>query len=185
MIFQYASLLGGSIRLVRFHPTSTPLNIHLILEHQERYFENNVHYKALTYESHDETGEMKEITLQGRTKLIPRTLWRALSALLLLLVDEHHDTSGRFWVDYVCVNQRDDAERLVHQRRISEIYASADEVLLWLGSGRFDAEVKSWRDSNAFQSIVERLQLQRAKKVTLLTEKSILESEQTDPHSAL
>lgn len=193
MIFQYAHLLKGSIRLVRFHPNSTPASIHLTLEHQERYPEKNVHFTALAYNFQASDGEMQDITLQGRTKLIPRTLWQALSALV-----EHHDTSGRFWIDYVCVNQRDEVEIKTHKSLLPSIYASADEVLLWLGSadtlaGAERGEVANATDtafsapkvSAISQSTVERLQLQHAHKLTLFSGKTLTPARQAEVQSAL
>lgn len=199
MIFQYAQLPKGSIRLVRFHPNSTPASIHLTLEHQERYVDKNVHYTALAYETKERNSDMKDITLQGRTKMIPQPLWQALSALVA-----HHDTSRRFWIEYVCVNQGDDAEKLAHKTSLSRIYASADEVLLWVDSGDTIAEaerekasspnsllpeaesaLKSLKESNGFRSTLERLQLQHARKVTLFSGPSLIEARTADVNSTL
>lgn len=192
MIFQYAHLLKNSLRLVRFHPNSTPSSIHLILEHQDRYFDKDVHYNALAYVPQGSAVEFKDITLQGRTKLVPSNLWYALSALV-----ESHDISGRFWVEYVCVNQRDEAEKARHRRDLEGIYRAADEVLVWMGfkgaevgdvaspSSELGTLLRSPRDSSAFQHALEHLHLQQAKEVTLFSGKPLLDARQSDPHSAL
>lgn len=200
MLFQYAHLLKGSIRLVRFHPDTTPSSISLTLEHESRYSDRNVHYTALAYEPQEPGGEMSEVLLQGRSRRVPRTLWQALSALV-----EHHDTGGRFWIDYVCVNQNNEAEKMDHQARLSSIHASADQVLLWLGyenavtGARQDNEargsgehpsgnemaVSSTKPLAISDTTLERLQLQQARKIVLIQGNALTEVRKGDPHSAL
>ncbi|CZT18583.1 uncharacterized protein RCC_04427 [Ramularia collo-cygni] len=197
MIFQYAHLLKGSIRLARFHPDSTPARISLTLEHEQRYADRNVHFTALAYEPQASDAEMSEILLQGRTRRVPQRLWQALSALV-----DHHDTSGRFWIDYVCINQNNEAEKHDHKSRLADIHASADEVLLWLGVDHDVAgaepdmapncsDVPSYRSGISTGSqtisphIIERLQLQQAKKVVLIQGEMLAEVWRNDPHSAL
>lgn len=41
---------------------------------------------------------------------------------------------GALWVDAVCVNQNDDAEKQRQVSMMSEIYSSAEEVITWLGN---------------------------------------------------
>lgn len=200
MIFQYAHLLKGSIRLVRFHPDSTPASISLTLEHEAKYQDHNVHFTALAYEAAKSGGEMKDVLLQGRTRRVPRTLWQALSLMV-----QHHDTSGRFWIDYVCVNQNNEAEKLDHKARLPSIYASADKVLLWLNSGdtvagaerdvvangsdshssEFKMSLESTKNSNDTRSTVEKMQLQQAQRILLLQGSSLVELRKSDPQSAL
>jgi hypothetical protein len=128
MLFQYANLSAGSLRLVRFRPSSASNDIHLVLEHQDRYYDDDVHYSVLAYDESN-MGEMKSVMLQGRTKLVPLSLWEALNAMF-----EYHDTSGRFWIDFVSINMKDDEEKRIHDAQLPNIYAAADQVLVWLGT---------------------------------------------------
>jgi len=56
------------------------------------------------------------------------------------------DKSRAFWVDAVCINQGDKAERSRQVQIMPEIYSNATQVLVWLGCG---AE----GDSRAFSSL--------------------------------
>lgn len=127
MLFQYAQIAKDTIRLLRFHPRSTPTDLHLTLEHQARYFEEGAHYTVISYVP--EGSESKSVVLNGRTRLVPATVHEALSCIF-----EHHQTSSRrYWVDALCINQRDEAERREQSRQIARIHSSADEILAWLG----------------------------------------------------
>lgn len=128
MLFQYAQLAQDSIRLVEFHPSSTPSDIHLTLSHQSRYFDESSHYIAIWYPSEGPDMERKTITLNGRTRTVPSTAWDALSA-----ISEHRDRGHKYWIDAVCINQVDEAEKRMHSQQMDRIYSSAEEVYVWLG----------------------------------------------------
>ncbi|KAF7195287.1 Heterokaryon incompatibility protein 6, OR allele [Pseudocercospora fuligena] len=126
MLFQYTYLARGAIRLVRFHPRSTPSDIHLTLEHQENYSSGELPYTVLSYpHSKDES---KSLTLHGRTRMVPAPVWDALSAIQV-----HGDAEDRYWVDAICVNQRDETEKQEHAAQMEQIYSSAHKVLAWCG----------------------------------------------------
>jgi hypothetical protein len=39
------------------------------------------------------------------------------------------------WVDAICINQKDDAERNAQVKRMADIYNRASNVCVWLGVG--------------------------------------------------
>ena len=45
----------------------------------------------------------------------------------------HPEKVERIWIDGLCINQRDLAEKEVVVKRMRDIYSSASEVLVWLG----------------------------------------------------
>lgn len=54
------------------------------------------------------------------------------------------------WIDAICINQYDDEEKAVLVSRMTEIYSTATETLVWLGD---DAEVSSaleWLDTGSW-----------------------------------
>ncbi|KXS98607.1 hypothetical protein AC578_4323 [Pseudocercospora eumusae] len=126
MLFQYTYLARGAIRLVRFHPRSTPSDIHLTLEHQENYVDGEPPYTVLSYNHSEE--ESKSLTLHGRTRMVPAPVWDALSAIQV-----HGDAQDRYWVDAICVNQRDENEKQEQTAQMEHIYSSAHKVLAWCG----------------------------------------------------
>ncbi|KJX95866.1 hypothetical protein TI39_contig954g00008 [Zymoseptoria brevis] len=185
MLFQYANLAAGSLRLVRFHRSSISSNIHLVLEHQDRYYDEDVHFSVLAYDGSN-TSDLKSITLQGRTKLVPRSLWEALNGMF-----DFHDTMGRFWIDYVSINMKDDEEKRLHQAQLPRIYASADRVLAWVDStdGTFEkafadvstqavgtearkAALEVLRSEESVKAVLDTPAMRSAKKIVLVCGKS-------------
>jgi hypothetical protein len=47
----------------------------------------------------------------------------------------HSNQQMTLWVDAICINQKDDAERNVQVKRMAEIYNQASNVCVWLGVG--------------------------------------------------
>lgn len=47
--------------------------------------------------------------------------------------------SGYVWVDALCINQKDPAERASQVLRMGEIYSEAKEVVVWLGFGTIES----------------------------------------------
>lgn len=137
MLFQYAQLAQDSIRLVEFHPSSTPSDIHLTLSHQSKYFDGAAHYSAIWYEAGDANSARKTVTLNGRTRTVPSTAWDALSTIV-----EHHGNDNKYWIDAVCINQQDEAEKNSHRRQFSRIFSSAEKVFVWLGRENADESTK-------------------------------------------
>jgi hypothetical protein len=185
MLFQYASLTAGAIRLVRFHQSSTSGGVHLVLEHQDRYFDGITPYSVLAYHQND-ASDLKPITLQGRTKLVPSTLREALDAMYA-----YHNTSGRFWIDFVSINMKDDEEKNSHFAQLSRIYAAADKVLAWIGPADGSTEkqfakckdqqpenedskaaLEALRSKDSVKDLLNQPAMESAKKIVLVCGKS-------------
>ncbi|KAK4610109.1 hypothetical protein CLAFUW4_14203 [Fulvia fulva] len=126
MLFQWSRLEAGTIRLVRFLPYSTPSNLYLALEHRFGYWEEAVQYKALSYVHGDHTNR-KSVTLAGRSFMITANLYAALAA-----VYARGEGDCWLWVDQLCMNHQNIAEKNSQVAQMGSIYASADKVLAWL-----------------------------------------------------
>ncbi|KAK4493825.1 hypothetical protein PRZ48_015010 [Zasmidium cellare] len=129
MLFQYAQLARDSIRLIKIDPSSSAVDIHLTLSHQNRYFEKPARYTAIWYPAATPDAERKPVTLNGRTRTLPLEAWNVLSAIC-----EHHDRDDSYWIDAVCINQQDEAEKRFHLQQLENIFSSANKVILWLGA---------------------------------------------------
>ncbi|KAF2820972.1 heterokaryon incompatibility, partial [Ophiobolus disseminans] len=71
----------------------------------------------------------REIELDGCLMLVSQNL---LDALVELQADE--STSQKlFWIDAICINQRDIAEKSTQVQMMGDIYRRASEVIAWLG----------------------------------------------------
>ncbi|KAK6438856.1 hypothetical protein LTR95_004940 [Oleoguttula sp. CCFEE 5521] len=91
----------------------------------------SIPYEALSY-CWGEFSEAVEISCDDVPFFISPSLWTALQRVRL--------TSGErtLWVDAVCVNQHDIAERSQQVSIMKRIYANASRVLVWLGPGDGD-----------------------------------------------
>ena len=125
MLFQYTHIDAQSIRLVRFHRNTTSSDVHLVLEQQNRYWEDAVHYISLACISKDD--EKDSVTLNGRSRLVPLAVKQALKHLF-----EHDARAGRYWVSSVCINHGNEAEKEQQYSQKSRIYSSADKLIIWL-----------------------------------------------------
>lgn len=70
----------------------------------------------------------KAITMNGRHGyLITKSLWRALQRV------RQNDKAMRLWVDAVCIDQADRAEKSVQVANMGRIYAGAQQVCVYFG----------------------------------------------------
>lgn len=94
--------------------------------------------------------------------------WDALRA-----VWKGHQEDERFWLESLCVNHGDAYEVKEQNRQWSSIYASADEVLLWLASGgrdESDGRDLARKAATYIRQAVDHEALRNAKKVLLLSD---------------
>ena len=83
-------------------------------------------YEALSYAWGDPT-PVNDILLDGRSFKVTLSAWDALKAL-------RHKISPRvLWIDAICINQTDLAERSEQVKLMGAIYKKASSVRVWLG----------------------------------------------------
>ena len=83
-------------------------------------------YKAVSYVWGDPTLRYP-IYVNGKLLLITKSLNSLLSEL------ENNKSSSALWIDAICINQSDDAEKTDQVQRMAKIYRKATKVLAWLG----------------------------------------------------
>ncbi|KAI9157921.1 heterokaryon incompatibility protein-domain-containing protein [Paramyrothecium foliicola] len=119
-------------RLLRILPSidpSSPVDCrleHVLLE------AGDVSYEALSY-TWGSGHKTHAITLDGR----PFPVTSNLMAALLRLRYQEHDRY--LWVDAVCINQNDIAERSREVLRMLLIYQRAEQVVVWLGDQSYNS----------------------------------------------
>jgi hypothetical protein len=86
-------------------------------------------FEALSY-TWGEAGDEKSIIVNGISKKVSKNLEEALRALRDL---EETRLGMRYWVDSLCINQKDEEERNKQVKRMREIYGRARAVIVWLG----------------------------------------------------
>ena len=100
--------------------------LQMSLEHAPRYL-------ALSYAWG--RAERNRVIIVNNLKFrIPKNLYEALFALRPSL------SPFLLWVDYICINQEDEAEKAWQVCMMCDIYAQADRVLAWMGPGDPESE---------------------------------------------
>jgi hypothetical protein len=125
-------------------------------------FDRKPTYKALSY-TWGGSGLTSRITLSGHPLAITNNLEEALRMIRRPAEDMV------VWVDAVCINQADNAERTQQVQLMRQIYQSADEVIAWLGTvygvnwrGLWSEELLVWhgdqRDAATVDAIMRNLE---------------------------
>lgn len=70
----------------------------------------------------------RKITCDGQAIYVGENLYDALRVLT------QKDTSVEYWIDAICINQQDVAERNAQVPLMDEIYQQASRVVVWLGT---------------------------------------------------
>jgi len=151
VLYQYSPLPGSrDIRLLRFlkadtTPTCTFIQISL---------DKSPPYLALSYTWG--SGFPKHVIhVDGKELTVGENLYAALKVL------QHSRTTIRYlWVDAICINQTNLAERSQQVGLMNAIYRCAERVVVWLGSEADDSDfaietIRRWSKEipkNAFAS---------------------------------
>ncbi|KAE9368696.1 hypothetical protein N431DRAFT_512956, partial [Stipitochalara longipes BDJ] len=120
------------IRLIQLHPgkTNEIISFELIERHLDEAFE----YRALSYVWGD-TSHREEVTCCGRSMSVTSNLHGALRRMRSTY------PSGLLWADAICINQTDTIEKTSQVQMVTEIYARAQLVLIWLSEEDIDDEL--------------------------------------------
>ncbi|KAI1271132.1 hypothetical protein F5Y07DRAFT_35126 [Xylaria sp. FL0933] len=135
--FTYSRLGPGELRLLR--PVSIRDGTFISLEIKHFTRNRAPQYAALSY-TWGEGDETDMILLDERKFPVRRNLWSALNYLGL---NAYHSKAQYLWVDAICINQEDVAERNAQVSVMDEIYKNACYVSIWLG---LDPRVELYRD---------------------------------------
>ncbi|KAK2743174.1 heterokaryon incompatibility protein [Colletotrichum kahawae] len=81
---------------------------------------------------------VQHIILNGHQFPVGPNLFQAL---LHLRPNERIRQGFKLWIDAICINQEDIAERSAQVGRMRDIYAAAWQVVIWLGPGADDSEL--------------------------------------------
>lgn len=129
------------IRLIQIVPGSGP--IELTLNTYE--LSEDLNYVALSYEWASGEDPM-EISINGTAVFIFQNLWTALKNLREIQLNRSEDqvfgeTAPEFWIDAVCINQADDAERGHQVAMMGRIFFRASRTIAWVGPERDDSAI--------------------------------------------
>ena len=119
------------IRLVLLEHGEPGIDIKCRLIHTT--LRNHPAYKALSY-CWGEVKDLETIDIDGYVFNIGPNLRAALQSI------RHLEESTYLWVDAICINQEDIAERNYQVPIMHEIYHQAVQVIVWLGKKSFDSD---------------------------------------------
>ncbi|KAI1768878.1 HET-domain-containing protein [Hypoxylon sp. FL1150] len=137
--YQYRLLHPGEIRLIKLLPGCLGGGLQCELLHVPS--PDSQSYEAISYVWG--TNEKTHAITVGNARIrITANLYQALCHI------RQHSTECILWADAICINQVDTQERNHQVKSMAQIYSSASEVLIWLGSRQDDVEL-------AFQIILQ------------------------------
>ncbi|KAI1734809.1 hypothetical protein F4680DRAFT_330937 [Xylaria scruposa] len=132
-----------TIRLIELSPgdfSTLPIHCQLV----ERELTPSLSYKALSYSWRgDEVASDVAILCNSKPIYISANLHAALRRL------RTPNAVVRIWVDAICINQQDKAERAYQVGMMRDIYQNSNEVLIWLGESGPDDDMGDWILENA------------------------------------
>jgi hypothetical protein len=123
--YPYETLMPQMIRLIELAPSRAKED-EVICSLYQRHFEQNPTYEALSYAWGDAT-KTRQIIVNGKPFRATENLEKALRQL------RYADKPRLLWVDAICINQKDVAERNNEVKRMTRIYENAERVIAWLG----------------------------------------------------
>ncbi|KAJ9607322.1 hypothetical protein H2200_008395 [Cladophialophora chaetospira] len=125
--YQPLDITSDHVRLVTILPKRMEKSIHLSLE------QVSIHHIDGQYEAISYTWEPKlpyrHVMVDGRQLRVGYNIWRFLKHCR-----DTNLTKARLWIDAICINQDNDAEKNDQVARMGHIFESASRVLIWLGS---------------------------------------------------
>lgn len=121
----YKPLPERNIRLLKFANKDTD-DDSIICTLHSALLEDAGTYHALSY-VWGPPDDTKTVIVNGETTAVTQNLWSALFSL------RHDHPTLPIWIDQLCINQADAAERSVQVAMMGMIYSSAARVLAWLG----------------------------------------------------
>lgn len=113
-----------SIRLAILQPGDRDDPIRIQLKHTT--FAEKPKYESLSY-TWGRASHVKEIEINDTVIPVRRNLERALQHFRM------KDQERVLWIDAICINQTDDAEKSWQVKLMADIYRRARRVLVWLG----------------------------------------------------
>ncbi|KAJ4111466.1 hypothetical protein NW768_011820 [Fusarium equiseti] len=131
--YQPLNELRDCTRLLRIEPAKDDDPIACTLS--EVAFCDRPKFDALSYMWGDEKAK-HNITVNGVDYDVRQNLWDALHYL------RKHAPDVDYWIDAICINQRDGDERNRQVRMMHHIYFRAQTVVVWLGKSYADFETE-------------------------------------------
>lgn len=120
-----------AIRMIQLLAGEADDPIHIRLSHHP--LRDLPECKVLSYVWGPEDRE-QDIVCEGKILKVTPNLLEVLRRLRhRILKSEHDDQMGLLWIDAICINQDDLAERSQQVQLMTDVYKNAERVLVWIG----------------------------------------------------
>ncbi|KAH7066384.1 heterokaryon incompatibility protein-domain-containing protein [Paraphoma chrysanthemicola] len=126
--FTYSSLAEGSIRLLVSSESDDPDGYSWSLR-VARLDDEDLQFDALSYVWGSQV-DTYPIIVDGKCARVHHNLYTALPYLVKHMKE---DGDRPIWIDAICINQEDEAEKFEQIARMHKIYGQAETVWAWLG----------------------------------------------------
>lgn len=132
-MFTYVGLPDPTkqFRLLSFDSTSTSDLVSCRLETYD--IDNSPPYYAISY-VYGNPATVDTVLVNGDEAKVNHNCWHALNQV------RSNDSAGLFWVDSLCINQSDLAEKSLQVHRIAAIFSNAHEVWACFGAASDDSD---------------------------------------------
>lgn len=146
-LYSELPLMGSQVRILTVEPggygetARTKLRVGYLLHESGALLLGDtypVQYQALSYRWGSEGEPTVEISRNYWSLFIGESAFQALAHL------RHDWQPVNVWIDAICINQEDFTEKAVQVPRMRDIYANAEEVVVWLGQG--DQQIRDLLD---------------------------------------
>ncbi len=129
----YHPLQPREIRVISLVPGNWDDRLQCTLETVS--LDDNPSYETLSYVWGDPEAQKKPIFLQDQHFQVTPNLESALRHL------RHKDLERTIWIDAICINQEDKAERAMEVGKMRFIYARTSHLIIWVGGESKDSNL--------------------------------------------
>lgn len=129
----YAPLPDRHIRLLTVASRSSTPSPNLSCTLRSASLNDAGNYNALSY-VWGQAASGRTVEANGETAEVTDNLWSALMHL------QQDDEDAVLWIDQLCINQHDPAERARQVAMMGEVYNRASTVIVWLGEADEDTD---------------------------------------------
>lgn len=131
--YQYAPLAAQQIRVVSV--SIEPSTGFVVCSFEHRDLASSLgSYRAISYCWGDPTAAYRLLFNNGQSIVITKSC----AEILTHVVPQH--PTDLYWIDQLCINQNNNAEKSVQVLLMGEIYSSTKQVSAWLGCGAKETE---------------------------------------------
>ncbi|KAF6812233.1 heterokaryon incompatibility protein [Colletotrichum plurivorum] len=134
----FKPLAGPELRLLEIKPSNGAVGCRL----RHSPLHSSPRYVALSYVWGD-AASTRLIKVDGRCFAVTQNLYSGLLRLRAMLARRDLPPRTLFWIDAICVNQRDADEKSAQVPRMGDIYRSAAQVVIWLSTDKSTARIEA------------------------------------------